>query len=176
MAIIFLVILAVILIAMFGRTPMTIKSHPRNHFYDNIQFSATDFYAQVKVGLEARKVQGLSYDTESFLQSHIFSARREYLRITQGEYVFYVCVAPFGTGMFVSYWLCVKDEQIINKIPILSKLAGKDRNRKSFYQMDTEAMYQAMVHSTVTAVADGLTGENGYRLTELDRQYKELAK
>ena len=171
MIIIVLIILAVILIAIYGKTPMTIKSHPWNHFYDNIQFSAKEFYTQVEDGLRARKVEGLDYAKESFLQSHLFSARREYLRITQSEYVFYVCAAPFGTGTFVSWWLCVKDEKIINKVPILSKFAGKDRNNKSFYQMDTEAMYQSVVHSTVVAVADAMTEEKGLRLSELDRQY-----
>ena len=171
MAIIALIIIAVILIAIFARTPMTIKSHPWNHFYDNIQFSAKEFYTQVEEGLRARKVEGLDYAKESFVQSHVFSARREYLRITQNEYVFYICAAGFGTGTFVSWWLCVKDEKIVNKIPILSKLAGKDRNNKSFYQMDTEAMYQSVVHNTVVAVADAMTAEGGVRLSELDRQY-----
>jgi len=177
MAIILCILVAIILlVAIYGKTPMTITSHPWNHFYDNIQFSSTDFYVEVERGLRGRKVEGLNYAKESFLQSHIFSARREYLRITQGEYIFYICAAPFGTGMFVSWWLCVKDEKIRNRIPILSKLAGIDRGKKSFYQMDTEAMYRGMVHNAVIGVADALTGESGYRLTELDRQYKEIAK
>jgi hypothetical protein len=169
-------IIAVVLVAIYHKTPVTIKSHPWNHFYDNIQFSPSDFYQHVKEGLESRKISGLSYGKESFLQSHIFSAKREYMRITQSEYVFYVCAAPFGTGTFVSWWLCVKNEKTINKMPILSKLAGKDRNNKSFYQMDTEAMYQQAVHSTVISVADALTAEKGYRLSDSDRQFLQAAK
>ena len=175
MAIIILVLIAIILFVVFGKTPMSVKSHWQ-HFYDNIQFQSTDFYQQIEQGLRDRNVQGLSFGWESFLESHIFSAKRVYLKITENEYVFYVCAAPFGTGTFVSWWLCVKDEKTANKIPIISKMAGKDRNNKSFYQMDTEAMYQSAIHSTVVAVADALTGEKGYRLTELDRQLNASTK
>lgn len=174
MVFILILILVILAVIVLGKTPITIKGHWK-HFYDNIQFSTSDFYAQVKDGLIERKIEGLNYGQESFLESHIFSAKRIYLRINEHEYAFYICAAPFGTGTFVSWWLCVKDEKFINKIPILSKLAGKDRNNKSFYQMDTEAMYQSMIHTVVVAVADGLTANNGYRLSELDRQYKEIA-
>jgi hypothetical protein len=170
---IYLVILifVVVLFIAYRDSPLTIKSRPWNHFYDNIEFSPTDFYIQVKAELEQRNIQGLKYAQESFLESHIFSSKRAYLRITQHEYVFYVCAAPFGTGMFVSWWLCVKGETKLNRIPILSKLVGNDRNNKSFYQMDTDAMYQSAVHNTVIAVADAVTSNKGYRLSERERQY-----
>jgi hypothetical protein len=175
MVLLLLLVFVIIAIIVLRKTPVTIKSHWQ-HFYDNIQFSSGEFYTQVEEGLKERKVQGLNFGTESFLQSHIFSAKRVYLRITEHEYVFYICAAPFGSGTFISWWLCVKDEKVINKIPILSKLAGKDRNNKSFYQMDTEAMYKSAIHSTVAAVADAMTTEKGYRLTELDRQLKESVR
>ena len=168
--VILLVIFIVILIA-FRNTPLTIKSHWQ-HFYDNVTFSSGDFYSQVEAGLKDRHIKGIDFTTESFLQSHVFSSKRVYLRITEHEHVFYICAAPFGTGTFISWWLCVKDESVANRIPILSKLAGKDRNNKTFYQMDTEAMYKSAIHSVVASVADSLTGEKGYRLTELDRQFK----
>ena len=172
---IFIIVIVIILIIAFGKTPVTIKSHWQ-HFYDNITFSAGDFYAQVEEGLKERKIKGISITTESFLERHIFSAKRVYLRITENEYVFYICAAPFGTGTFISWWLCVKDEKIANKIPLLSKLVGKDRNNKTFYQMDTEAMYTSAISTVVASVADNMTAEKGFRLSELDRQYKELAK
>jgi hypothetical protein len=175
MAVIIFLVGIVLLFLAFVKTPLTIKSHWQ-HFYDNCNIAAGDFYTQVEAGLKDRQIKGISVTTESFLQSHVFSAKRVYLRITENEYVFYICAAPFGTGTFISWWLCVKDEKIANKIPILSRLAGKDRNNKTFYQMDTEAMYKSAIHSVVASVADSLTSEKGYRLTELDRQYKELAR
>jgi len=169
MTIIILLLIGFIIVIAITKTPVAIKSNWK-HFYDGIQFSTIDFYAQVQQGLKDRKVD-VSISRESFLESHILSAKREYLRITEHEYVFYVCAARFGTGTFVSMWLCVKEEGFINKIPILSKLVGKDRGNKTFYQMDTEAMYQSAIHSAVMAVADGMTSPKGFRLSELDRQY-----
>jgi len=121
--------------------------------------------------INARKVEDISFGNESFAQSHILSAKREYLRIIQNEYVFYICAAHFGTGTFISWWVCIRDERLINRIPGVSKALGVDRRNKTFYQMDTEAMYQSVIHAAVVAVADEMTSANGYRLTELDRQY-----
>jgi hypothetical protein len=158
------------------KSPKTIKDRPWCHFYDNISLSTVEFYEQIKEGLRLRKV-AVSIAEESFLESHIFSAKRVYLRITQAEYIFYVCAAPFGTGTFVSWWLCIKDESFLNRIPFLSKLAGKDRANKTFYQMDTEAMYKSAIHTTVIDVANKLTENKGVRLSELERRYFEpLAK
>jgi hypothetical protein len=168
MLLIVVIAMIVMFVAIFGKTLLTIKSSWK-HFYDGIQFSPSEFYNNIKVGLNERKVD-VNVHQESFIESHFFSAKRVYLRLIKGEYVFYICAAPFGTGMFVSWWLCIKDEKIINKIPILNKLVGRDRKNKTFYQMDTEAMYQLAIHSTVISVADEFTSAKGLRLTELDRQ------
>ena len=101
MVFIFLIVIVIILIAILGKTPVTTKGHWQ-HFYDNIQISTKDFYNQVEQGLRERKITGLSFGQESFLESHILSARRVYLRIEEHEYVFFICAAPFGTGTFVS--------------------------------------------------------------------------
>jgi len=174
MSFIILVFVAVVLVIIFGRTPVTIKGHWK-HFYDNTYFPTMDFYEQVQKGLKDRKIDRISFSKEAFLESHFFSTKRVYLRIDEHEYVFYICAAPFGTGTFVSWWLCIKDERLINKIPVISKLLGLDRSRKTFYQMDSEAMYQSMIHTVVVSVSDELTAANGYRLSELDRQYREIS-
>ena len=164
------ILVLLIVIIIIRKKPFTIKSHWQ-HFYDGIQISTPAFYAQVKSGLEERKIEGLNYDEESFLESHILSAKRIYLRIKKFEYIFYISAVPFGTGTFVSSWMCIKDENILNRIPYLNKLLGKDRANKTFYQKDTEAMYQAAIHSVVVETADNLTAEQGHRgLSELEKQ------
>jgi len=164
-------IIVALYIYLLLRKPAVPTSHWQRSF-DGFQFSAEDFYEQVRKGIQSRETPSVKFDEESFVESHILSGRRKYLRITFAEYVFYVSGCAFGTGSFASWWLCVKQEGILNRIPILSKLMGKDRNDKTFYQQDTEAMYRAMVHGVVTDVLDGLTGAQGLRpLTELEKQY-----
>jgi hypothetical protein len=167
---------AIIIMIARMKTPVTIKSHWK-HFYDNTQFSTSSFYTEVKAGLKERRVEGLEYADESIAETHILSDRRAYLRITIHEHVFYVCCAPFGTGTFVSWWLCEKHEGFINKIPIISKLFGKDRKNKTFYQMDTEDMYKSVINDTVQAVAQQLTNASGARgLYEFERQMREFSR
>jgi len=163
-----LVIIVGLVFAIYGRTRFESKSSWQN-FYDGFSFSAIDFYGQVKAGLEERKIPNISIAKESFLESHILSDKREYLRITRAEYTFFICTAPFGTGTFVSEWTCIKHEHSFDRMPIISKLIGRDRRNKTFYQMDTESMTRMAIHSTVLDVLDSLTTASGIRgLTELE--------
>ncbi len=170
---IFLILIVALVVFLYMRARYISKS-PWQHFFDGFAFSAEEFYGKVKAGIEDRKIPFVDFGRESFFESHIFSSKREYLKISRGEYVFYVCAAPFGTGTFVSQWLCIKKEGLLNRIPILNKLAGKDRNDKTFYQMDTEAMYRSAIHAAVLDVLDKLTGANGvHGLSELEKQYSK---
>ena len=151
-----------------------ISQSPWQHFFDNFQFSSQDFYSQVVEAIKKREIRGLDIDRESFLETHIASARREYLRIRRGEYVYYISSAPFGTGSFVSSWMCIRREHFWEYIPGINKLIGKDRSKKTFYQQDTEAMYRSVIHTAVVETLDGLTEAKGIRgLTELEKQYKD---
>lgn len=173
--VLFIVIAVIVLfIIAFRNTPVSIKSHWQT-FLDGFQISADEFYSLVKQGLAARQIKQVHIGEQSFLEKHIFSAKRVYMRIIQGEYVIYVCSAPYGTGTFISTWLCIKDERFLDNIPILSKLAGRDRGNKTFYQMDTENMFLSAVHTTVVSCVDSMTEAKGHRgLTELEKQLKQL--
>lgn len=164
------IVIGIAIIAFVRKNPFTITSHWQT-FLDEFQLSALEFYTAVTAGLKERQITQVAITEETFIEKHVFSAKRVYLRITQDEYVFFINCSPYGTGTFISSWLCIKDENIWNRIPILNKLIGKDRKSKTFYQMDTEAMFRLAVHNTVLAVVDGTTNAKGYRgLTEFERR------
>lgn len=174
MAFIIVILFVIVAVIVLGKTPVTIKNNWQT-FVDGFSVSASEFYDVVKAGLQERQITHVDVAQESFLEKHIFSAQRMYLRVIQDEYVFYICCAPYGTGTFFSSWLCIKDEKFINKIPLLSKLMGKDRNNKTFYQMDTEGMFRSSVHTTVIEAVNSLTEAKGKRgLTELEKQFKDF--
>lgn len=176
LALLFLVAIIGLLIYYYNKIRFVSKS-PWQHFFDGVEFSTKEFYDKVEAGVRERKVPEVYFAKESFLESHVFSAKREYLRVTRGEYVFFVCAAPFGTGTFVSEWLCVKKDSFINRIPIINKLAGKDRDDKTFYQMDTEGMCRSAIHSAVVEVLDGITTAKGVRgLSDLEKIYQPRDK
>ncbi len=169
-----LTVIAIILMIVFAKMPLVIKSHWQT-FLDGFQISSDEFYSLVKEGLQERNIPHIDITEESFLEKNILSAKRIYLRITQEEYIFYICCAPYGTGTFVSSWLCIRDDRFINRIPIFSKLAEKNRHNKTFYQMDIEAMFQSSVHTTVVAAVDSMTEAKGRRgLNEFEKQFKEI--
>jgi hypothetical protein len=166
--------IALIAAIIMAKTPMTIKSHWQT-FLDGFQIGTNELYTQVRAGLKERHINHVDINEETFLESHLLSAKRLYLRVTQNEFVFYFCCAQYGTGTFVSSWLCIKNERLINKIPFVSKLVGKDRNNKTFYQMDTELMFRSGVHNTVVAVVDAMSEAKGKRgLTDVEKQFKDV--
>ncbi len=168
----FLFLMIAILVLLFiakRKTPVTIKEHWQN-FLDGCQISTAEFYTAIRAGLADRQIPKVDLKEESFLERHVFSAKRVYLRVCQNEFVYYICAAPYGTGTFVSSWLCVKDGNVLNRIPVLSKLAGKDRGNKTFYQMDTEAMFRLAVQTTVLDVVNTMTEAKGLRsFAELEK-------
>ena len=171
---IIVLIVTILFVVALARSPITIKSHWQT-FLDGFAVPSAELYAAITAGLAERQITKVAVTEESFLESHIISDKRAYLRVTQNEYIFYICAAPYGTGTFISSWLCIKDENFMNKIPILSKLMGKDRNNKTFYQMDTEAMFQEAVHATVLSAVSSMTLAKGMRgFTELEKQFKDF--
>lgn len=164
--------LFIVLLYIIGlvRTTYTIKSH-WHYSLANFKFSVEDFYKSIVERIEQQEVPGVKFERERFKESHVLSGKREYLRVSWKEYAFYINGSHLGTGSFASWWLCIKNEKPLNKIPILNKLLGKDRSNKTFYQDDTAAMYRQLVHHVVTEVINHMTEEKGLRpLTELEKQ------
>ena len=170
--VIFAAFVAFVLFVIGIFTKIGIRSNWK-HYYEGTHFSTSAFYKAVEDTLAERQVDGLKFDQQSFLESHVFSGRRVYLCIYANEMIVYVSAFPFGTGMFVSCWTCIKDESYLDKIPGVSKMLGRDRKNKSFYQMDSEAMYELAIHNAVVSLAEELTKEQGHRgLSEFEKQIK----
>src|SRR6185503_12661830 len=105
------IIICVLVLIYIGLQPEEIITAHWQNFYDGQELPAKEFYAQVKAGLKERKIDA-EITFEYFLEKSIFSGKREYLSVEKGEYVFYICAAPYGAGTFISSWLCIKNEGI----------------------------------------------------------------
>ncbi len=75
------------------------------HLLEGLQTSALDFYSKVEQVLEPRQLPDTSRTRVDWREGGMFSAKREYLRITRARHGIDVCGAPFGRGFFVSWWL-----------------------------------------------------------------------
>lgn len=85
-------------------TPDAVLSHWYN-LLEQFSMSSLDFYSSIEDCLKRREVPNIKTSRIDWSESGVFSAKREYLRVERGPYVFDVCGAPFGTGFFISYWL-----------------------------------------------------------------------
>jgi hypothetical protein len=79
-----------------------------SHWYrllDGLQTSPLEFYQRIEQALESRQLPDASHERVEWGEAGVFSARREYLRVTRARHTIDICGAPFGSGFFVSWWL-----------------------------------------------------------------------
>jgi hypothetical protein len=72
---------------------------------EDLEVSPKEFYLAVEAAVERRKIPDVKFLLVTWNEGGVFSAKREYLRISRKELAFDIGAAPFGTGFFVSYWL-----------------------------------------------------------------------
>lgn len=73
----------------------------------DLRVTPSEFYEAVVNALAARKVPDLEISRVWWKESPLAAVKREYLRIVRRRLVFDICAAPFGTGCFISSWLCI---------------------------------------------------------------------
>jgi hypothetical protein len=138
-----------------------------HHYFDNIEFSADDFYTSVEAAVKERKIPDVEFSRVKLSQGGLFSANREYLRIVRKAQAFDVCAAPFARGFFVSWWLGEKE----GLLPFLTKSKAR-----TYFQIDTEAMYKESVSGAIFDVIDDMTNAKSVRaLSENERNTQSMA-
>jgi len=138
------------------------------HYFDDLQYSSKDFYAKLKALIEEYKFPNVTISVSKFSEGGMLSSKREYLTIRRGEYRFDVCAAPFGKSFFVSWWLTELEGGcllLLKRILLPDGVLGNNM-KKTFYQVDTETIFKASIHSLIVKIIDGILPENGYRLPE----------
>jgi hypothetical protein len=150
----------------------TVENHKHwSHSFDGIQFSSNDFYNAVVEGITRRQIPDVEFSRVNYTESGFFSDDREYLHIVRGEYIIDICAAPFGTCFFVSSWLVQKPSfltKLLRKVKALAPFV----ERKTYYQIDTEGMFQGAVHASVLEAIDYMTTTKGVRaLSESQRMF-----
>lgn len=148
------------------------------HWYtliEDFHTSSQLFYERVTTAIERRNIPGASISRFQWSESGLFSAKREYLRVTRKEYFFDICAAPFGTGFFVSSWLTQTPRgclyTMMMQIPVLNVIAYLLSPTYTHYKIDTALMFQSATHSAVLEVVDSITASKGVRqLSEGERK------
>ncbi len=126
------------------------------------------FYTAVTVAIQKRKIPNATIDRIHFKETHLLSAKREYLRIRcKNDFYFAVCAAPFGTGFFVSWWLLQPQDGCLATLfapfPFLSLIARAMVKPWTYYRVDTVSMFQTATHAAVMDVVDDWIKGSGIR-------------
>lgn len=143
---------------------------------EDFNASPQQFYAAVNKSLEKRKMPNARIDLITFKESHLLSAKREYLRIScKNDFYFAICGAPFGTGFFISWWLLQPPDgclaTMFSGFPVLSAIARALVKPWTYYRIDTATMFQSMTHRAVLEVVDEMASSIGIKaLPEAERK------
>jgi len=132
-------------------------------------YSSKDFYEKLKNIVEGNNIEGLHTKIVTEKEGNLFSDSRLYLKVQWKEYHYYMCVAPFGDGLFLSWYLFHKQrkrELIVGSIPVIGTWLLQKIYPITMYRTDTASMYMSYCHDSMTQVLDDITKSTGFRLSE----------
>ena len=151
-----------------------------NHNFGNLPISSMEFYNKVEEKVKLHEIPKIEFSRVTFSQAGLFSAKREYLRISRNNLSFDICAAPFGKDFFISYWYGERVgmiKEMIARIPKVGPFLVRMSELKTYYQVDTENMFSGSVHAGFLEAVDEITTSKGIRgLTELERLPKDLER
>jgi hypothetical protein len=147
------------------------------HYFQNFNMSSDAFYSQVEKVLSTQQMPNTKILRAKHKEGGMFSASREYLRIQHADLVFDICAAPFGKNFFVSWWLYETEStmQSFLKSTKVGDYMRERAGRRSFFEIDGESMFRECVHQALMESLDSIAAEKGFKLTDTERQIKELA-
>ncbi len=145
------------------RTGIDILIAHWNTTLNGVRLQPSVFYETVENELAQRQIPNLSITRVFLRESGLFSARREYLRVRQGNLIFDICGFPAADSFTVSWWLGAVEKTVGNlffEIPLIGKFLEERLNPATYFEIDVEATLQRTVHTSVLRIVDELTDQN----------------
>ncbi len=105
-----------------------------NILLEGLQASPLEFYIAVEAAIKKREIPDVETSRIDWRESGLLSARREYLRVTRGRFIFDICGAPFGRSFFVSSWL-VRTESSSGALALILLFLGSSFAVSLSYQV-----------------------------------------
>jgi hypothetical protein len=140
----------------------------------SITLTPKEMYDFVEKKLKEEEIPDIKTSRVNLSEKGFFSNKREYLRIEGKGHFFYVCVAPFGRGFFMSYWLLENrssKKSFLNRIPFIGGFLEQGLMPETFYTVDTRGMFLGAIHNCIVSSLNKTLDSKGYRkLTEIESQ------
>jgi hypothetical protein len=142
-----------------------------------MQHSSDEFYSRVESGLAAHQLKDAKLERVNLAEGGILSAKRQYLQVKRGDYVFHICAAPFGDGFFVSWWLGLVEGgffHLLASIPFIGILFRWLINKHlTYYKVDTALMFQSITHDTVLDALDSVMNGKGMQALSGEQEARD---
>lgn len=154
-----------------GKGKPDLQGHWRT-LIDGFQYSTQDFYDKLKAGLETHNIEGIKFESVEIHTGSMFSTKRLYLRITWRDYTYDICMAPFATGTFVSWWMYRERSGLallISALPFIGENLYNKFFPTTYYSVDTTSMFMTYTQSKVLEIIDEITVQKGKRIPDQDR-------
>jgi hypothetical protein len=162
------VVLGLGLLAIFVAAFRSQDTDAGSHWYqlvDGLQYSTQSFYEALRAELDLWKIPSATVMLIEHPEGHpVLSAKRLYLRVRRNDLIFDVCFAEFGRGCFVSWWLIEPPGCLARaaSVPFLG-VPFRSFVRPTYYRIDTQIMFQDVVHAAVLKVLDDLIKVNNLK-------------
>lgn len=144
-----------------------------NTLVDNFNFSTKEFYSLVSSELKSKGISGVSMREKKISTGTMLSSKRLYLRVTWKKYTYDFCCAPFGSGTFFSWWLYSEKtgiEALLSRIPFIGEYLANFFYPTTYYSIDSASMFMTYAQSSVLAMIDFVTKEQGLRELSQDER------
>ena len=168
--VLFLIIAFILRIA--GRKP-AVKDH-WYYLFEQGDFSSQEFYQAAMKTLEEMKIPKIRFASSPYAEGGILSANRDYMIVYRDPLRYIICAAPFGTAFFVSWRQSDTTDlgqKVLAAIPVIGRALERACFSQTYYERDTEIMFQDIIHNTVLKMVDTMALAKGVRgLTELERK------
>lgn len=169
----FYIILGVILLIwIFKKRTPNYHSH-WNTLIPNFTYSSEDFYKQLEQELSSHSIDGLEIWRVRLREGGIASSKRVYLRVSWNNFEYDMCCAPFGDGLFLSWWLTYTSSdyaQYMSRIPMIGNRLARAFFPTTYYMMDSASMFMRYCHTSVLSVAEMITKDTGTRIDLQERK------
>jgi len=134
--------------------------------HEGIKISSQKFYSRIESAIGERQLNEIRLGRRYYKEHTGISQKREYLAISYRKLLFLICSAPYGTGFFISWWSGEKMsffKELVYSLPGFGPKLCKVMFRKTYFELDTEAMFRITVHGCLEEAVKEMITNKGKR-------------
>ena len=167
-----ILITLIILLLILKKSKESYHSH-WNTLVANFKYSSQEFYKSLSHNFTDKRIDGLDIELIHLREDGLDIVQRAYLKVSWKNYVCYLCCAPFGDGMFFSWWQMYNTsplERRLHRVPFIGKWLHNLFFRMTFFKVDSASIFMTYCHQTMLETIEAVTEGSGIRISDEQRK------